>query len=345
MRGTAGTARRRRGVVTGLVGLVAVAILATVVVAVTRENAPGPTPRTASVSAPGSRPARSDVPATALAQPPPSSPGIAPPYPVRDESLRLFDPSRQTAARGDVAATAGRLLVTDLSVPSGAPGPLPLVVFADGWNSDPGVYQALLDQWAAAGFLVEAPVFPDSTDLHAGTPVSDYADQALDVSFVITSLLHDSSLRVDPTRIAVAGHSDGGTDVALMAHDPAYADARVRAYVCLSGQLPSEVTPATVAPSRAALLVAVGTNDEYGLYPLAGQVFQAAQMSSKVEIVEAAGDHLGSFLDATPAAAAMRDDTTRFLELSLEPRSPTSAEVVASLSQPPGPGLTVIPPS
>jgi poly(3-hydroxybutyrate) depolymerase len=264
---------------------------------------------------------------------------------VHDESLRLFDPTRQTTARGDVPPAAGRLLVTDLFVPSGAPGPLPLVVFAHGWNSDPGVYQTLLDEWAAAGFLVAAPVFPDSTDLYAGTPVSDYADQARDVSFVITSLLHDSSLRVDRTRIAVAGHSDGGTDVALMALDPAYADARVRAYVCMSGQLPSGVAPYSVTPSRAALMVAVGTNDEYGLYPLAGQVFLAVRASSKVEVVESGGDHLGSFIDGSPAAAAMRDETTRFLELSLEPRSPSSAEVVASLSQLPEPDLTVIPSS
>jgi hypothetical protein len=101
----------------------------------------------------------------------------------------------------------------------------------------------------------------------------------------------------------------------------------------------------TVGPSPAALLVAVGTDDEYGLYPLAGQVFQAAQTSSRVEIVESGGDHLGSFVDPTPAATAMRDATTRFLELSLEPRSPSSAAVVASLSQPPETGLTVVPPS
>ena len=330
---------------TGLFGLVAVAILATlVVVLVTGGNASGPTPRTAGASASGLRPVRSDTPTTRAAQPPSPNPGTAPPYPIQDKSLRLFDPSRQTPARGDVPATAGRLLVTDLYVPSGAPGPLPLVVFAHGWNSDPGTYQTLLDQWAAAGFLVAAPVFPDSTDLYPGTPVSDYGQQALDLSFVITSLLHDKSLRIDPTRIAVAGHSDGGTDVALMALDPAYADARVRAYVCLSGQLPSGVPAYTVAPSRTSMLVAVGTDDEYGLYPLTGQVFQAAQTSSKAEVVETGGDHLGSFLDATPAAAAMRDETTRFLELSLEPRSPSSAQVLTALAPPPESGLTVIGP-
>ncbi|HEX3333299.1 MAG TPA: hypothetical protein VHS57_03105, partial [Acidimicrobiales bacterium] len=319
------------------------------VVLVTGGNASSPTSHDAHTAAAASHPAGADTrtstsTTTTAAAPAASVPGAGPPYRVQDESLRLTDPSRPTGARGDVPAAAGRLLLTDLYVPSGAPGPLPLLVFAHGWNSDPGVYQTLVDQWAAAGFLVAAPIFPDSTDLYPGSPISDYADQALDISFVITSLLQDRSLPIDPTRIAVAGHSDGGTDVALMVLDPAYADSRVRTYVSLSGELPSGVAAYTTTPSRAALLVAVGTDDEYGLYPLAGQVFQAAETSSKVEIVESGGDHLGSFLDATPAAAAMREDTTTFLELALGPRPPTSAAEVSALTQVPGPDLTVVPP-
>ena len=230
-------------------------------------------------------------------------------------------------------------------MPSGAPAPLPLVVFAHGWNSNPAVYRPLLEQWAQAGFLVAAPVFPDSTDLYAGSPVSDYADQALDMSFVITSLLHGGTVSVDPSRIAVAGHSDGGTDVALLALDPAYADPRVRAVLCLSGELPSGVAPYTVGATPAALLVAVGSDDEYGLAPLTPLVFQDAQASSKAMIVEQGGDHLGSFVGATPAAAAMREETTRFLELALEPRSPSTADVLAALQPPGSPALTIVPPS
>jgi pimeloyl-ACP methyl ester carboxylesterase len=270
--------------------------------------------------------------------------GSEPPYVVRTESLRLFDPSRPTPARGGVPATSGRLLVTDLYVPIGAGGARPLVVFAHGWNSDPGVYIALLDAWAAAGFLVAAPVFPDSTDLYSGTPVSDYSGQALDISFVITSLLHDTALPIDPTRIAVAGHSDGGTDVALMALDPTYADARVRAYVCMSGEMPTGVDPYTVGRSNSILLVAVGTNDEYGLYPRSMQVFDMAQADAKAFVAEPGGNHLGSFVDATPAAAAIRAAETQFLELALEPQSHTSAQVAGALDLPAGSLLDVSPP-
>jgi hypothetical protein len=118
----------------------------------------------------------------------------------------------------------------------------------------------------------------------------------------------------------------------------------VRAYVCLSGEMPSGVSSYTIVPSRAPLLVAVGTDDEYGLYPLSTTVFQQAQATTKAMLVEQGGDHLGSFIDATPAAAAMRDDTTRFLELALVPRPPSSADVVAALGQPSDPAIAVDPP-
>jgi hypothetical protein len=130
-----------------------------------------------------------------------------------------------------------------------------------------------------------------------------------------------------------------------MALDPAYADSRVGAYVCMSGEMPSGVAPYSVGSTKAAALFAVGSDDEYGLYPLTTQVFQSAQAPAKAMLVEPGGDHIGSFVDATAAAAAMRDSETQFLELALEPQTPSSASIAAALALPAAGTLQVIPAS
>jgi fermentation-respiration switch protein FrsA (DUF1100 family) len=271
----------------------------------------------------------------------PTPPAPQPPYAVQDASISLEDPSRDTPARGDVPGHAGRLLTTIVRRPVGVPGPLPLVVFAHGWNSNPAVYATLLDTWAAAGYLVAAPIFPDSANTLPGTPVSNYPEQARDISFVITSLLAGQAGPVDPTRIAVAGHSDGGTDVALMALNPAYADLRVRAYLSLSSEIPSGVAGPWGTPTTGALLVAVGTRDEYGLLPQSTQVFDTARVTAKVLLTVAGGDHLEIFVDSSPEAVAVREETVRFLNVALGVRSVTSAALATALDPPGNPAIAV----
>ena len=271
----------------------------------------------------------------------PSAPGT---YAVTQQTVTLTDPTRQTPARGSVPARSGRLLSTIVRRPVGVAGNLPLVVFAHGWDSDPATYATLLDAWASAGYLVAAPTFPDSADTLPGTPVSDTGDQSADLSFVITSMLGGAYGPVDPTRIAVAGHSDGGTDVALLALDPADADHRIRAYLSLSGQIPTWLPGPFDAVTPGSLLVAVGTGDEYGLYPKAFGVYQAASMA-KVFVSAAGGNHLDTFLGATPAAVAMRAETVRFLDAALAPGTPTSGSLAGALTPTPDPGLSVdVPP-
>ena len=264
-----------------------------------------------------------------------------PPYPVEDETVTLVDPTRDTPPRGDVPGTAGRVLVTDIRRPLGPTGPLPLVVFAHGWNSNPTVYESLLDAWAAAGYLVAAPVFPDSANTLPGSPVSNYPEQALDLSFVITSLLGGRVGPVDPTRIAVAGHSDGGTDVALLALNPSYADPRVRAYLSLSGEIPAGVPGPWGVATSGSLMVVVGTDDEYGLLPKATQVFDTATMGGKVLLTVTGGDHLQMYIGSSPQAAAVRAETVHFLNDALRPAGASSAQLVSAL-EPPGDASIVV---
>jgi pimeloyl-ACP methyl ester carboxylesterase len=272
--------------------------------------------------------------------PPPATITPAPPYPVEQEVVSLADPSRDTPARGDVPAHAGRALMTVIRRPTGLPGPLPLVVFAHGWNVNPMTYEPLLDAWAAAGYLVAAPTFPDSANTLPGSPVSNYPEQARDVSFVITSLLGGRAGPVEAARIAVAGHSDGGTDVALLALNPSYADPRVRAYLSLSGEIPSGVPGPWGTPTSAALLVAVGTRDKYGLLPRSRQVFEAA-VAPKVLLTVAGGDHMGIYVGASPEAMAVRHATVRFLDVALRAQGVTSANLSSALDPAGDPSILV----
>ncbi len=261
---------------------------------------------------------------------------------MADETLTFTDPSRSTPARGDVPGHAGRTLVTVIRRPVGPKGPLPLIVFAHGWDSNPGVYETLLDTWAASGYLVAAPTFPDSASTLPGDPVSDYPEQALDMSFVISNLLGGAAGPVDPNRIAAAGHSDGGTDVALLALNPDYADHRIRSYLSMSSEIPAGVSGTWSAATPGSLFVAVGTDDEYGLYPQSLQVFQSADMP-KVLVTLTGGDHLQTFIGDTPEAASMRAETVSFLNATLGKSDPSSAQLAAGLSPPSDPGIAVDP--
>jgi pimeloyl-ACP methyl ester carboxylesterase len=264
----------------------------------------------------------------------------SPPYAVQEQTITLVDPTRDTPARGEVPAHAGRVLVTDIFRPERPAGQLPLVVFAHGWDSDPNVYLPLLNTWAAAGYLVAAPVLPDSADTLPGSPVSNYPAQAGDLSFVITQLLGGVAGPVDPNEIAVAGHSDGGTDVALMALNPAYADHRIRAYLSLSGEIPTGVAGPWGVPTPGALFVAVGTADQYGLAAASEQVFDTAQMT-KAMVTVAGGDHLGTFISQSSLGTAVRAETLRFLEAALAPRQGTSTVIASELEPAVDPTITI----
>lgn len=157
---------------------------------------------------------------------------------VTTSVVTLTDTSRSTPAAGSRPAEETRVLDTHLYEPSGE-GPFPLVVFAHGLNGHPRKFTDLHRAWAAAGYVVAAPVFPLSNDENpGGGDVRDLREQPGDLSFVLDRLLDgDSPLRVnvDAARIGAGGLSLGGATVYGMVYDACCRDPRVAAAMVLDG--------------------------------------------------------------------------------------------------------------
>jgi predicted dienelactone hydrolase len=149
------------------------------------------------------------------------------PPPVALQTFRFVDAARH------------RTLVTDVRrVPAGQ-ALQPLVVFAHGFALMPDAYAALLDAWARAGFVVAAPVFPgENAHARGGPDEADLVNEPTDIHVVISDLLR-TSLPIDPTRIAVAGQSDGGVAALGAAYAQRLRDRRIDAAVIMSGAWPS----------------------------------------------------------------------------------------------------------
>lgn len=181
--------------------------------------------------------------------------------------LHLIDKSRRIRLPG--GRRVPRPVTTYLWYPPAADGngPWPVVVFGHGFATTPFRYERLLRAWAAAGYLVAAPVFPLGNENAPGGPnENDIVNQPRDLSFVISRLLAASASTksplhglVNPSLIAVAGQSDGAETAFATAYERPWHDRRVRAAVILSG---AELGRHVRLMSRTAPLLAIqGTAD------------------------------------------------------------------------------------
>jgi hypothetical protein len=256
--------------------------------------------------------------------------------------------------------SASRTLVTEIRYPTqqnagepvevrGAPpvarsGGYPMVVFAHGYDVTPDTYAALLDAWARAGFVVVAPIFPDESAFevaaqHGANTEDDLANEPGDLVFVTKQVLQTSNVEsstcpilnglVDPSEIALAGHSDGAQAVGMLAYDHGldpqgenYASLRTgisyRSVIILSGAEDIAQSYADEA-SRPDLLVVQSLADQCNPARFGVHLYDAIRQPNKWFLELLTAHHLPPFDGAdAPAFGVATAVTIRFLQWSLQ---------------------------
>jgi dienelactone hydrolase len=262
-----------------------------------------------------------------------TSSGTASEAPIVTRTLRLVDGSR--SIRLPDGRVVARPVTTFLRYPASGSGPWPLVVFGHGYAATPGIYAHLLRAWTLAGYIVAAPLFPlGNAHAPGGPDEADIVNQPRDISFVISQLLAASQTRtsalhglVDPSRIAVAGQSDGGETAFAAAYDAGYRDSRIDAAVILSGaQLPGV---AFRFPHPATPLLAVqGTADTINPPSYTYAFYDAAPRPKFLLKLHGAG-HLPPYTTEEPQRGVVERVTTAFLDRYLKHGSLDQVEQAA----------------
>lgn len=256
-------------------------------------------------------------------------------YAVGLRVLRFVDTSRSIVLEG---RSEPRTLLTEIRYPAvgssdatdvrDAPparsdGPFPLIVFGHGFDMAPARYARLLQYWARAGYVVAAPAFPGENPAAPGGPnEADLVNQPGDMRFMISRMLAESAGSgplaglIDPKRIAVAGHSDGGDTALALAYDPRVRDSRVDAAIVLSGaEIPAEgeFTFPTGGPP---LLATQGTADTINP-PSATDTFFEAAHTPKYLLSLTGAEHLPPYTEPGPQLAIVERATHAFLDAYL----------------------------
>jgi dienelactone hydrolase len=229
-----------------------------------------------------------------------------------------------------------RRLVTIVRYPL-VSGRFPLLVFGHGFAVTPDIYAPLLRHWAAAGYVVAAPIFPlGNANAPGGPNESDLINQPADLSFVISELIHLGtqpgdrlSGRIDPRRVAVSGQSDGGDTALSVAYNVHSRDPRVKAALILSGaEIPGESGYEFSGPA-VPLLAVQGLADTVNP-PGLTQTFFAAAPRPKFLLTLPGASHLGPYTSEQPQLSIVESVTTAFLDLYLKDERGALARMLAS---------------
>jgi alpha-beta hydrolase superfamily lysophospholipase len=197
-----------------------------------------------------------------------------------------------------------------------ATGPFPVIVFAPGYRVTPYTYARTLHAWAQAGYVVVGVEFPGSGARGPGRPTeADLTQQPRDMSLALDRVAHDAQSpgswaagRLDLSRVAAAGHSDGASTVVRMVLSTAYRDDRFRTAVILAGgRLGGErYDRADDVP----VLLMNGDHDEYNEPAIFRDTWSLAH-GRKAWVLAVGGHHLPPF-----AAPGLQESVIRDIELA-----------------------------
>ena len=207
-----------------------------------------------------------------VAAPTPRPQAATAPEPAQHVQLDLVDRTRPAVDPIGVRNAPVRSLPTELYLPN-ARGPVPLIVFAHGYDGDPSKFTQLFEHWSDAGFAVVAPRFPITYTGAATGPLSrtaDYAEQPADLAFVLDHVLTSRwKSRIDAKKIGAAGLSLGGATTWGSIGNSCCRDVRVKAAIVMDG-IQFDFNGGTRVANRMPLLMFHADRD-YAL-PYAGAV-------------------------------------------------------------------------
>jgi dienelactone hydrolase len=304
-------------------------------------------------AAPTTRAPQTEPPTTAPVTPLDTAARFA----VGTRTLTFVDTSRATSANGSFGGAPTRTLPTEFwypaeggaggastadATPDRGNGPYPLVLFAHGYAVTPDFYAPLLERWAAAGYVVAAPVLPILSGSDGGASHVDYEKTFGDASFVITQVLGlrgDEPLAgmVDRNRIAAAGHSDGEVVSFGVGFLECCRDSRVRSVIAMAGDLSNANNP-HVRDTGTPILHIMETNDEYDPYPHSIQ-WDRDNLTTPRWMVSLDSSHVPPYTQpGDPAFELVSSITVAFLDGTLKGHPERLDDVTSGVAAQPGVG-------
>jgi dienelactone hydrolase len=271
---------------------------------------------------------------------------------VSTTTITFVDSTRSTPPWNGMPAKPSRTLVTSIWYPTrsgsttqSGQGPYPLIVFAHGLGGSPQDYRALLSAWAAAGYVVAAPLFPlSSSETPGGPDGGDIGNQPADMSFVIGQLLKASSSPsgplsdlIEPTEVGAAGHSNGAITTLGLVANTCCRDVRVKAAVVMAGTTEGLGRGRYDLAEAPPLLVVSDLHD--GLVPYGDAVAVFNQARGPKALLALSWDprsdttgstaHMASSGVVGPTSSAVLKSTTAFFNATLKHEHGALQEVAA----------------